>query len=189
MIEFHRSENISRPCPGIREFRRIKINGEYEKVQRRLILVNLNEAFEIFKQENPGDKIGFSKFASVKPEECVLAGSTHGIHTTCVCVKHQNVKLTFDSIKSQFNVLLTEKNIGTYRDLINILLCKQVTQNCRLNECKKCSCISGNEQDEGLQSILHQIIDDSIIENISVKQWISNSKTMEVSRMIDNSTG
>lgn len=44
-IEFYRSENISRPCPGIRECVRINADGNIEKVQRRLVLLNLQEAY------------------------------------------------------------------------------------------------------------------------------------------------
>ena len=37
-------------------------------------------------------KIGFSKFAELRPKECVIAGSS-GTHSVCVCTTHQNVKL------------------------------------------------------------------------------------------------
>lgn len=169
--EFYRSDNVSRACPGIREYVTYKIDGQREKVQRRLILLNLNEAFQIFKSENPGLKIGFSKFASVRPKECVLAGSTHGIHTTCVCHYHQNVKLTHDSLSSQFD--LKSHNIETYRDMFKILLCEAVTEKCRLNECTECPGIDGKDGQSGLRSVLFQIIDENIYETISVKQWIT----------------
>lgn len=166
---FYRSENISRPCPGIREYVRRKDNGQVEKIQRRLILVDLKEAFELFKTENPELKIGFSKFADVRPEECVLAGSTHGIHTTCVCVYHQNVKLIFDSLRSQFNL---GEDMRTWRDLMKIMHCDDVTEKCRLNECENCPGIDGKEDENcGLRSFLSRVIDDEMYENISFKQW------------------
>lgn len=81
--------------------------------------MNLNEAFEIFKKENPG----FPKFAAARPKKCVLAGSTHGNRTTCACVYHQNSKLIFESLKSQFDS--KAYYIETYRDMMNVLLCAQ----------------------------------------------------------------
>lgn len=36
---------------------RYKNDGDYEKVQRRLILMNLNEAFQIVKEENPAFEV------------------------------------------------------------------------------------------------------------------------------------
>lgn len=56
--------------------------------------------------------------------------------------------------------------------MMNILLCKEVTEKCRLNESTNCPGIDGEEND-GLRSILHQIIDETLIENISFKQWTS----------------
>lgn len=173
VIAFYRNDHISRSCPGIREYKRYKSNGEYDSLQRRLILMNLKEAFEVFKSDNPGCIIGFSKFASLRPKECVLANSTHGIHTTCVCVYHQNVKLIFDSMKNQFN--LREFNIENYRDLMDLLLCKEISDECRLNQCLKCPGIDGIREDreESLRDLFFGIIDEDMIGTISFKQWVN----------------
>lgn len=169
VIEYYLRENVSRPCPGIREYVRYKVNGEYDRVPRQLLLMNLTEAYALFQEEYPEHKIGFSKFASLRPKQCVLAGSTHGIHTTCVCAYHQNVKLIFDSLNSQFD--LKEHNVHTYRDMINILLCDEPNEKCRLNQCIKCPGIDGKGESGGLRSLLYQIIDDTLIENVTCKQW------------------
>lgn len=57
-------------------------NGEKERIQRRLILMNLHEAYALFEQEYGESKVGFSKFASLTPKECMVVGSAHGIHIT-----------------------------------------------------------------------------------------------------------
>lgn len=154
--EFYRSDNVSRACPGIRDYVIRKSDGE---------------AFQLFKNDNPGLKIGFSKFASIRPKECVLASSTHGIHQTCVCVYHQNAKLIFDSLVSHLD--LKKYNIETLRQMMDILLCETATEKCRLNECKHCPGIDGKDGKSGLRSILFQIIDETIFEKISFKQWIN----------------
>ena len=42
-------------------------------MQKRLILCNLKELFEAFKEKHPDTKIGFSKFCSLRPkEECMI---------------------------------------------------------------------------------------------------------------------
>lgn len=61
-------------------------------MQKKLILSNLKELFQQYREEYPGQKIGFSKFASLRPKHCVLAGSA-GTHTVSVCSTHQNLKL------------------------------------------------------------------------------------------------
>ena len=44
-------------------------------------------------------KIGLSKFAELRPKECVLAGAS-GTHNVCVCTIHQNVKLMLSAISA-----------------------------------------------------------------------------------------
>ena len=53
---------------------------------------NPKEAYSEFKQRNPALKVGFSRFAQLRPRECILAGAS-GTHTVCVCQIHQNAKL------------------------------------------------------------------------------------------------
>ena len=60
--------------------------------KKRLVLSNLKEAFQQFKEQKPGVKVGFSKFAELRPKECILARES-GIRAVCVCTIHQNAKL------------------------------------------------------------------------------------------------
>ena len=81
-------------------------------MQKRLLLLNLNELYSSFKSEYPNIKVGFSKFCVLRPKWCVLAGSS-GTHSVCVCMIHQNVIL-----------LLQASNIEeTYKELIQYLVC------------------------------------------------------------------
>ena len=70
-------------------------------MQKRLVLTNLRELHRLFKDRHPEVKVGFSKFAELRPPHCVLAGAS-GTHSVCVCTIHQNVKLLFESIKLNF---------------------------------------------------------------------------------------
>lgn len=161
--EFYRSDNISRSCPGIKEYTTINENGVKEKVQRRLVMMNLNEAFEQFKIENPEKQIGFSKFAELRPKECVLAGQTHGIHVVCVCEKHQNVSLKFDALKK--NQLLT---LDKLNDVLNSLLCENRTEKCSLAKCTKCLPDSMSK----MEGNLFNIFDEMGIIEMQYKQWL-----------------
>lgn len=171
-IKLYQDDEVSRACPGIRDYVRLKSDGGYEKIQRRLIMMDLRDVYDKFKEKYPNRKIGFSKFASIRPKECVLAGSTHGIHRTCICLDHQNVQLIFDTLKSQFKDEFKEHGIETVRDMMNVMLCEQITEKCRMNECKNCPGIDGKDGIGGLRSLLHLIIDDSLYEYISYKQWM-----------------
>ena len=79
--------------PGKKDFLSVRNEtGEKEHHQKRHVLCNLTEAYRQFKTLHPDIKVGFSKFAELRPKECVLAGAT-GTHSVCVCTIHQNVKL------------------------------------------------------------------------------------------------
>ncbi len=89
-ISFYESDSSSRMMPGKKDFISVKQAHGREQVQKRLILCNLKELYQLFKDEHPNERIGFSRFADLRPKKyCVLAGA----HSLCVCTIHQNVKL------------------------------------------------------------------------------------------------
>lgn len=72
--EFYRSERISYVLPGKSDSVSVRNeNGEKKHVQIKLTLMNLNEAYEEFKETHPDVKIRFLKFSEVRPKECYLA--------------------------------------------------------------------------------------------------------------------
>ena len=73
-------------------------DGKRVKIQKRLILYNLKEAYLHFKILYPHMKLGFTKFSLLRLKECILA-DRHGTHTVCVCKIHQNFKLLKNSFK------------------------------------------------------------------------------------------
>ena len=86
---FYQSDDISRVMPGMKDF--VSVRKDCKR-QKRLVLSNLKEAYSEFKQKFPDQKVGFSKFAELRPKHCILAGAS-GTHSVCVCTIHQNVKL------------------------------------------------------------------------------------------------
>ena len=67
-----------------------------------------------FKDKNPDKKVGFSKFAELRPRHCVLAGAS-GTHSVCVCTIHQNIKLMM------YNVRLS--TLPTYHYCLARIMC------------------------------------------------------------------
>lgn len=85
ILEFFEADDVSSPMPGMKDFKSVKTSDGRIHKQKRLLLGNLREMFKRFKEINPDAKVGISKFASLRPEYCILAGSS-GTHTVCVCV-------------------------------------------------------------------------------------------------------
>lgn len=67
-------------------------NNKGVQTQKRLLLGNLRELYRRFKEIHPDVSIGFSSFAELRPDYCILAESG-GTHTVCICSSHQNFKL------------------------------------------------------------------------------------------------
>ena len=84
VTEFYRSDEVSRIMPGKKDCVVVRNEHGKDKIQKHLVLNNLKELFQKFKEKNPGLKVGFAKFAMLHPSECVLAGS-EGTHSVCVC--------------------------------------------------------------------------------------------------------
>lgn len=87
VIEFYQSDEYSRIMPGKKDC--VKVRGSNIPKQKRLMLCNLKELHHEFKQKYPGNRVGFSKFSTLRPKWCVLAGAP-GTHCVCVCTIHQN---------------------------------------------------------------------------------------------------
>jgi hypothetical protein len=81
--------------PGKKYYISIKVNGVKIHEQKRLLLCNLKKLYSHFENSHPGVKVGFSKFASLHPRNCIMAG-TSGTHSVCVCM--------YNSPKCEVNV-------------------------------------------------------------------------------------
>ena len=110
---FYESDEVSRTMPGSKDFVSVRQSEGQTHVQKRLVLSNLKEIYQLFKENFPDKAIGFSKFAELHPKHCVLAGAS-GTHAVCVCTIHQNPKLMI--IGGRIAALRPEDNIP----LINI---------------------------------------------------------------------
>ena len=79
-------------CTDKKECVTVKVNDKKDKLQKRLLLLNIRELYHEFKKLNPNVKIGFSKICELQPMQIVNVNSS-GMHNVCVSEHHQNVKL------------------------------------------------------------------------------------------------
>ena len=111
---FYTSDEISRVMPGMKDFISVKGGsiGCKEHISKRSIMNNFKEAYRVFKEKFPTVKLGFSKFAELRPKSCVLTGQRR-THSVCLCTIHQNVKLMFENARMSS---MTNGKIKTYKD-------------------------------------------------------------------------
>ena len=99
-------------------------DGSKEKVQKRLLLVNISEIYANFKAEFSSLKIGFSTFTLLRPKWCMPVHVT-GSHHVCVCTYHQNVKLMLNTVNTSLN----------YKDVLKLCVCSRENSDCILHHC------------------------------------------------------
>lgn len=156
---FFERDDISRICPGKKDcisIRNIE-TGEKELIQKRLILMNLKEAYAIYKNTPDAPDIGFSSFCSIRPKFCILAGAS-GTHTVCVCTYHQNVKLQVSAI-GLYSI--------DYKMLMSKFACSLTNRKCMLHLCSECP------GENGIKSYLEHLEILKEMDVLKYKQWVS----------------
>lgn len=164
---FYNSDEVSRQLPGKKDYVSVK-NGDNKRthVQKRLVLANLKEIYNLFKETNKSVKVGFSKFAELRPKNCVLAGGS-GTHVVCVCTYHQNVKLMIEGCRLKALLKNQNKPQLSYKDILAKIMCDPPTVKCHLNDCENCP------GTENLADFMIDLFDEEMIDSVTYKQWVS----------------
>ena len=163
VILFYSFDDISRMCPGMKDFKSVKnADGTKEQVQKRLLLLNLKEAHIQFLVDYPETGISFSTFAVLRPKYIILAGPK-GTHNVCVCEPHQNIKLMLEG----------GGIVANYKDLLAEMVCDIDNEKCMLHCCEDCP--GKHILTKKLQYVLN-CNDETEDETISYKQWIKTDR-------------
>ena len=163
IVDCYESDEVSRMCPGKKDCVTIKkTDGTKEKMQKRLLLLNISEIYSLFKSENPDVKVGISKFTMLRRKWCIPVGSS-GSHNVCVCTYHQNVKLMLSAADHTLD----------YKDVMQLVVCDIQSEDCMLLHCDNCpdSSVLKEFLKERLQV---RYTTDS---TVKYKQWVSMDKS------------
>ncbi|KAJ8664655.1 hypothetical protein QAD02_006317 [Eretmocerus hayati] len=163
MIEdFYSSDDMSRIQPGKNDYVSVLINGNKVERQKRLLLCNLKECYQSFKDEYPEISVGFSRFAEARPPNVILAGAS-GTHTVCVCKIHQNFKLLLHAL--DLESIDDQLRKWTYKDVLASIMCSPPTNECYFRECLCCPDI------KSIVDEMNHILQRESIAEITFKQW------------------
>ncbi|OXU17872.1 hypothetical protein TSAR_001539, partial [Trichomalopsis sarcophagae] len=94
--DFYENDLNSRIMPNKKDTVSIYLYGEKIKVQNRLLLTDIKNLHNQFKEQFPEHPIGITKFAELRPKYRVFAGSS-GTHNVFVCTIHQDFKAMIDA--------------------------------------------------------------------------------------------
>ena len=128
-------------------------------IQKRLILGNLREIYQLFKERFPSESVGFSKFAELRPKHCFLAGAS-GTHAVCVCTIHQNVKPMM--VGGKIAELTADEDIPlrSYDHCLAQIACNPTQPACYLRACRSCPGVLV------LKDCLEVLMDENLIDTV-----------------------
>ncbi|XP_044585216.1 uncharacterized protein LOC123265492 [Cotesia glomerata] len=173
VIDCNESEENSKQLAGMKDFKSVKdCDGNRTRVQKKLILCNLKELYQSFKAQYNSVAIGFSKFASLRPTYCILAGSS-GTHVVCVCTIHQNVKLMLEGCnfpKFAKNTDWVVESQPIYKNLLNKLVCNNPKESCFSRMCNSCP------NNEEIADYFRVSFNESDVNEIQYKMWTSTDR-------------
>ncbi|XP_034240324.1 uncharacterized protein LOC117644802 [Thrips palmi] len=176
ILGFYYADEVSRPMPGQRDYK----SGKRVHKQKRLLLCTVNELYSMFCKKYPG-KVSFSKFASLRPPECVSAGAS-GTHSVCVCAIHQNTELMAkgggirrkkkksvseqDAEVSELDEKDGEAQI-TFEDCVDMLMCTSKSDDCYMDKCLDCP------DPEILRVFLAAHFEELSLDSVMFQQWMN----------------
>ena len=90
-------------------------------------LCNLQKLYTAFKEKHSNVNIAFSKFNTLRPKSCVLAGSkiTHSVYGCCT---HEKFVLLVDAMDLDL----------TFKDLIKKIAYNAESNKCIMDQCESC---------------------------------------------------
>ena len=131
--QYYFSDSISRVMSGKADVITIRNeDGSKQKLQKRHLVMTVGECYQTFKIDHPEHTIGLSKFASLRPKNCLLSSDMP--HNVCGCKYHNNIILLLESLNRRF-----PEAVPLYSsDFINCCVCDATDENCMSDNCEAC---------------------------------------------------
>ena len=118
VIDFYCDDRISCMTPGVKDYIIVRGGGQKHSVQERHLMCTLKENHAMFLEENPQAKVSFSKFCKSRPKHVILLQEIP--ENTCLCKKHENVRLLLQSLQNAGIQISTH-----YREFLSKIVCDQ----------------------------------------------------------------
>lgn len=175
--DFYVNDANSRVMPGIKDVISVKSDEGRCLMQKRLLLMDLRGLYIAYNENHAESPVSFSKFAELRPKQCVLAGSS-GTHSVCVCTIHQNCKLLLDAINVTQLTENTQKSINDYKDCLKEITCNNPEEKCYLGECNKCPDVAD------LSEFLQHLLEKKNINQVQFSAWTGTDKSTLLTQIL-----
>lgn len=157
--EFYLRSDISWTAPGRKDSITVVRDGKKVKEQRHYLLMTIQEAFALYKEENPNDSVKLTSFKSFRPDVVLFRSDMP--HNVCVCQYHENVNLILQGL-GRINTIPDNHKL-----LLRTLCCDIDNENCIFGKCETC------QRKISTDSLAELVDDDELLsENAKWFKWI-----------------
>lgn len=156
--EFYQNDEISWQAPGRKDFVRVgNLIQPKENVQKKIMLMTIDEAFESFKTVHPEVQIGRSSFFKLRPAN--VKPSSDMPHNVCVCRYHANMEMALTAASQ-----ICESIPPKCRQLCEKLVCSTENEECMTGKCEKCK--------DKATILIYKGVDEQVLaKEIEWKKW------------------
>jgi hypothetical protein len=109
VIDYYLDDSNSRISPRADDTIWVRTPEGKISVTKQFMLFTLNEMYSEFKKQNEDIKIGMTRFAELKPQQCKWMGSA-GVHRSCTCEQHENMKFLLEGIYNASEIASNQGN-------------------------------------------------------------------------------
>jgi hypothetical protein len=177
--EFYRSDENSRQMPGMRDVVRVKRDGIWVSLPKKLLVHKLKDTHSKFLKTHPEHKIGLSVFCSLRPKDIILVNSK-GVHNVCVCAIHGNVELMLSALG---------KGREERQKLSQFLVCDLLSFECMTGICVKCRKDEEDSRRKLFDDFVKSILTSFQLKNNYVRysRWVQAKSVKEKPTKTDSS--
>lgn len=132
ICDFYNKDDISKQMPGIKDAKTVKSNtGVKMRIQKRTMIMNIGEAYEIFKEAHPEISVGKTAFYNERPAHVLPINDTP--HNVCVCTTHSNYIILLLAISKHATDFPK-----THQELLKQVSCSVNNEECMSSSCDAC---------------------------------------------------
>ncbi|CAF1145434.1 unnamed protein product [Rotaria magnacalcarata] len=122
VIQFYQRDDITYQLPGKRDYATVTDdNGESMTLQKRILLYNIRETYQLFVDEysNKNVDLSLTSFNELRPVNILI--NSYMPHHSCLCIYHENVNLLIKLLSKHISC----DGLNSLKEFTSMLVCDE----------------------------------------------------------------